>query len=142
MVEYINTGYINSAKGCTFSGVHKYRVHKFHQIKCQHRKVTLEKKILPRLLPGIQPRVTAVARKRPHPRSAKSTGDGSHVNPQTPSTQRSRSGLCCPVMVWEPVIRETSSHAVRQRTLVGSRLSSLTHCRLMLAYRVKLVRAS
>ena len=38
--------------------------------------------------------------------------------------------------------RETSSHATCQGTLVHSRLSSLSHCRLFLAYRVELVRAS
>ena len=37
----------------------------------------------------------------------------------------------CPGTVWEP-IRETSSYATRQKTLVPSCLSSLTHCKLIL----------
>ena len=38
--------------------------------------------------------------------------------------------------------RETSSHATRQGTLGHSRLSSLSHCGLILAYKVELVYAS
>ena len=37
---------------------------------------------------------------------------------------------------------ETSSHATCQGTLGHSRLSSLNHCRLILAYRVELVFAT
>ena len=40
--------------------------------------------------------------------------------------------LCCPGIVGEPN-RETNSHATRQKTLVHSRLSSLSHRGLILA---------
>ena len=49
--------------------------------------------------------------------------------------------LVCSGIVWEPNV-ETSSHATRQWTLLHSRLGSLSHCGLILAQRVKLVRAS
>ena len=42
----------------------------------------------------------------------------------------------------EETYQETSSHATRQETLGQSRLSSLSHCGLNLAERVKLVCAS
>ena len=40
------------------------------------------------------------------------------------------------------IYQETSSHATRQETLGHSRLSSLSHCGLILAERVELVCAS
>ena len=43
--------------------------------------------------------------------------------------------------MWEP-IRETTSHITRQGTLGHSRLGSLSHCGLILAYNVELVCAS
>ena len=49
--------------------------------------------------------------------------------------------LCCPGVAWDP-IRETSSYATRQETLGHSRLSSLSHCGLTLAWCVELARAS
>ena len=42
------------------------------------------------------------------------------------------SWVCCPGIVWEP-IRKTSSHATRCETLGHNRLSSLSHCGLILA---------
>ena len=54
-------------------------------------------------------------------------------------TKRSRSGLTMPYSVGN--YQETSSHAALQGTLGHSRLSSLSHCRLILAQRVELVRA-
>ena len=38
--------------------------------------------------------------------------------------------LCCPGIALEP-IRQTSSHAIRQGTLVHSRLGSLNHCEIL-----------
>ena len=46
--------------------------------------------------------------------------------------------LCCQGIMWEP-IRETNSHTTRSGTLGHSRLSSLSHCGLILAERVELV---
>ena len=65
------------------------------------------------------------------------------LNTLTPRPKRSRSGLtiCCPGIVQEP-IRETSSSAIFQETLVHSRLSSLSHCGQILAYSVELVHSS
>ena len=65
---------------------------------------------------------------------AKSAGDRLHLNAHTPLTQRSRSGLTMP-MSWHSfeTYRETSSHATRQGTLRYSRLSSMSHCGLILA---------
>ena len=72
-------------------------------------------------------RVTAVDH------SAKSAGGVLHLNMHTPLTQRSRGGLTmlCPGLVWES-IRGTSSHATRPETISHSRLSSLSHRRLIL----------
>ena len=52
--------------------------------------------------------------------------------------KRTYSVLC---IVWES-IRETSSHATRQGTLVHCRLRALSHCRLILALKVNVVRVS
>ena len=85
------------------------------------------------------PRVTAVARIRP-----RSLRDGRlHLNTHTPLTQRSRSGLTMLLSRNSVgIYQETSSHATRQGTLGHSRLSSLSHCGLILALRVELVCAS
>ena len=74
--------------------------------------------------------------------SAKSAGGGLHLNNRTPLTHRSRSGLTMPLssVVWEPI--QKSSHATCQRTFGHSRLISLSHCGLILAYRVELVCAN
>ena len=48
------------------------------------------------------------------------------------STKSEWAVLFCPGIVWAP-IRETSSHATRQGTLVHKRPSSLYHCGLILA---------
>ena len=57
-----------------------------------------------------------------------------YLNPHTPLTQRSRSGLTMP-MSWHTVViyPETRSHGTCQGTLGHSRLSSLSHCRLIQA---------
>ena len=72
--------------------------------------------------------------------SAKSAGDRLHLNTQTPSTQRSRTGLSMPLyrhgVETSP---ETTSHAICQGTVGHSRLGSLSHCGLILAQRVELV---
>ena len=74
---------------------------------------------------------------------AKSAGGRLHLNKHTPLTQRSRRGLTMPLS--RPSVgtyQETNSHASRQGTLGQSRLSSLSHCGLILAKRVELVCAS
>ena len=65
---------------------------------------------------------------------AKSAGGRWHLNTriQPWPNEVGVGWLCCPGIVLEP-IGETSSHATRQGTLGHSRLSSLTHCRLVLA---------
>ena len=73
-------------------------------------------------------------------RYAISAGGRLHLNAHTPLTQRSRSGLTMPLSRHSVgTYQETSSHVTRQGTLGYSRLSSLSHCRLILAKRVELV---
>ena len=67
---------------------------------------------------------------------AKSAGGRLPLNTHTPLTQRSRSGLTILSVGTYP---ETRSHATCHGTFGHSRLSSLSHCGLILAYRVKLV---
>ena len=82
---------------------------------------------------SVPPRVTAVARKRPHTHSVKSAGGKLHLITHTPLTQRRRGVLTLlPGIVREPV-RETSSHATLQGTLDYRRLSSLSCCGPILA---------
>ena len=66
--------------------------------------------------------------------STKSAGGRLHLTTHTPLTQRSRSGLTPPLSRHRvETYQETSSHATCQRTLGYSRLSSLSHCGLILA---------
>ena len=66
--------------------------------------------------------------------SAQSAGGRLHLNTNTPLTQRSRSGLTRPLCRHSAeTYQETSSHATHQGTLGHSRLSSLSHCGLILA---------
>ena len=66
--------------------------------------------------------------------SAKSAGGRLHLNMHTPLTQRSRSGLTKPLSGHsEGTYPDTSPHATSQGTLGHSRLSSLSHCGLILA---------
>ena len=79
--------------------------------------------------------------------SAKSTdgrADGRlHLNTHTPLTQRSRSGLTMPLCRHSiGTYQDMSLHATRQGTLGQSRLSSLSHCGLILAEKVELVCAT
>ena len=66
--------------------------------------------------------------------SAKSAGGRLQLNKHTHLTQRSRIALTMPLS-WQSVgtYQETSSHATRQGTLGHSRLSSMSHCGLILA---------
>ena len=66
--------------------------------------------------------------------SAKSAGGRLHLNTHTPLTQQSQSGLTMLLFRHsEETYQETSSYATRQGTLGHSRLSSLSHCGLILA---------
>ena len=66
--------------------------------------------------------------------SAKSAGGRLQLNTHTPLTHRSRSGLTMPLSRHcVGTYPETSSHATGQGTFSHSRLSSLSHCRLILA---------
>ena len=66
--------------------------------------------------------------------SAKSAGGRLHLNTYTPLTQRSRSGLILPLCTHSVgTYQETSSHATRLGTVGHSRVSSLSHCVLILA---------
>ena len=66
--------------------------------------------------------------------SAKSAGGRLNLNTHTPLTQRSRSGLTMSLCMYSmETCQETSSRAIRQGTLGHSRLSSLSHCGLILA---------
>ena len=66
--------------------------------------------------------------------SATSAGGSLHLNTHTLLTQRSRSGLTMPLSRHSVgIYQETRSHATRQGTLSQSRLSSPSHCVLILA---------
>ena len=66
--------------------------------------------------------------------SSKSADGRLHLNTQTHLTQRSRDGLTMPLSRHcAGTYPETSSHATCQGTLDHSRLSSLSHCGLILA---------
>ena len=75
--------------------------------------------------------------------SAKSAGGRLLINTDTHLTHRSRSELTMLLSRQSMgIYQETSSHATRQGKLGHSRLSSPSHCGLILAYRVELVCAS
>ena len=66
--------------------------------------------------------------------SVKSAGGRLHLNTHTPLIQRSRNGLTMPLFRHSVgTHQETSSHATYQGTVGHSRLSSLSHCGLILA---------
>ena len=66
--------------------------------------------------------------------SAKSAGGRLHLNTHTALTQRSLSGLTMLLSRHSVgTYHETSSHAIDRGTLGQSRLSSLSHCGLILA---------
>ena len=66
--------------------------------------------------------------------STKRAGGRLHLDMHSPLTQRSRSGLTMPLSRHSAgTYQETNSHASRQGTLGYSRLSSLSHCGLILA---------
>ena len=66
--------------------------------------------------------------------SVRSAGGMLHLNTPTPLTKRSRSGLTMPLSRQSvETYQETSSHATRQGKLGHTRLSSLSHCGLILA---------
>ena len=66
--------------------------------------------------------------------SAKSAGGRLHLHTHTPLTRRSQSGLTMLLSRHSVgTYQETSSQATRQQTLGHSRLSSLSHCGLILA---------
>ena len=65
---------------------------------------------------------------------AKSAGGRLQLNTHTPLNQQSRSGPTMPLSRHSVgTDQETSSHATRQGTFGHSRLSSLSHCGLILA---------
>ena len=70
--------------------------------------------------------------------SAKSAGGRLHLNTHMTLTQRSRSGLTMPLSRHSVgTYQETSSHATCQGTFGHSRLSSMSHCRLIVALKKK-----
>ena len=74
--------------------------------------------------------------------SAKSAGGRLHLNTRTSMTQQSRSGVTMPLSRHSVgTYPETSSHATCHGTFGLSRLSSLSHCGLILAQRVEFVSA-
>ena len=82
--------------------------------------------------PPPTPRVTTVAHKKPY-HSAKSAGGKLHLKSHTPSIQRSRNGLAMPLSRHSVgTSPKTSSHATCQGTFGHSRLSTLSHCGLIL----------
>ena len=78
------------------------------------------------------PLVTTVARKSPG-HTAITAGGRLHLNTHTSLSQRSQSGLTMPLSRHSVgTYQETSSHATRQGALGYSRISSLSHCGLIL----------
>ena len=70
--------------------------------------------------------------------STKSACGRLRLNTHTPLTQRSRSGLTMSLSRQSAgTDQKTSSHATRQGKLSQSRLSSLSHCGLILVKRVE-----
>ena len=66
--------------------------------------------------------------------STKSAGGRLHLNTHTPLTQRSQNALTMQLSRHSvETYQETSSHTTRQGTLRHSRISSLSHCGLILA---------
>ena len=66
--------------------------------------------------------------------SAKSAGGRLHLNMHTPLTQRSQGGLTMLLCMHSVgTYQETSSHATHLGTLGLNRLSSLSHCGLIMA---------
>ena len=75
--------------------------------------------------------------------SARSAGGKLHLTTHTPSTQQSQTRLTMLLSRHSVgTYQKTSSHVTRQGTLGHSRLSSLSHCGLILALRLELVCAS
>ena len=69
--------------------------------------------------------------------SAKSAGGRLHLNTHTPLTHGSRSGPTMPLFRQSVgIYQETSSHATCQGTFGHNCLSSLSHCGLIMEYRV------
>ena len=66
--------------------------------------------------------------------SAKSAGGRLHLSMHTPLIEQKQSGLTMPLSRYSVgTYEETSSHTTHQETLSHSHLSSLSHCRLILA---------
>ena len=87
------------------------------------------------------PRVTAVARKRPRPFCQQCRWQVTSKHLYTLNPKKSEwAGYSARRSVGTS--QETSSHATCQGTLGHSRLSSLSHCGLILAQRMELVCAS
>ena len=75
--------------------------------------------------------------------AAKGAGVRLHLHTHTPLTKRSRSRLTMPLSRHSVVTyQETSLHATCQGTFGQSRLSSLSHCGLILTQRMELACAS
>ena len=80
------------------------------------------------------PRVTAVARKRSRSFCQKYRWQVTPINTHAPLTQPSRGGLTMPLSRRSVgTYPETSSHSTCQGAFGHSRLSSLSHCGLILA---------
>ena len=111
------------SKGCEFESRQEQR---------ENFLLQLQLCVLTLFLCPFHPHVTAVARKRPR-HSAKSAGGRLHLNMHTPLSQQSRSGLTMPLSRQSVgTYQESRSHAAHQGTLGDSRLSSLSHCGLIL----------
>ena len=85
--------------------------------------------------------VTTIAHKRPWSFCQKCKGQAGYTWACIHPWPKRVGWICCPGIVWEP-IREASSNAACQATLVHSHLSSLSHCGLILAEKVEMVHAN
>ena len=106
-----------------------------------HRVDSGEEIVLTLIRCPFHPRVIAVARKRPRSLRQKCRWQ-LHLNKHAPLTQRSRSGLIPLCRHSVGTYQEKSSHKTRQGALGHSRLSSLSHCGLILTKRVEWVLSS
>ena len=85
------------------------------------------------------PRVTAVARESPRSFCQRCRWQVTRKHAYTLDPTKSEWADFAAVEHNVRAYQKTSSHATRQGTLSHSRLSSLSHCGLILAYRVELV---
>ena len=103
--------------------------------KSQYTKLTLDKKILPPLLPEFELATIRSRVRRSYQQAMPASTSYSETKRQNEmfALQMKANAVSVSNLVWK-LVRETSSQAARQGLTLGhSRLSSLSHCGLILA---------